>query len=562
MLLARKRDAMPDTATPDNPSPAIDFFTGTNPPITPTVVESVDVTRYDPSLNKGSSNENAVSVTEDGRVVIVSPFNWRIRLARNQEGLGSITLGREIAGYIPRHLDVPVLCNVEGEWFVYTGSAWRPERKHEVFDLVRNAIADVGLPYLDDNQKPQFKALNPGAAKVNDVMNVGLAPDARMDVPEQNPDERVVYLANGSLHIREDGTRKLTPSTPSVFNLAALPFDYEPDAVCPQWLAFLAETFAHDPKAIDALQEWFGYILVGRPGWMQKMFWLIGPRRSGKGVILGIAQAMMGEAATATSLHAIAQDFGMENVIGKNLAIIDDARDPDARVAHKLVERLLTLTSGGFMSIQRKHQKAWDGRPTAVVFGASNVVPRLPDAGSAISSRLEVIRTKQSHFGKEDRTLGARLERELPGILNWSLKGLERLQEQGRFTQSNTMADVIEQVDRGATGATPMVRDHLMVADGGLGISPASLKDLAAWWSTQQEDDYKPNAPAMKSAITAEFPDVATRQRAKSPWGEPIPSGYRGVVARCRECDNPAARISLSFGPECNIHLTTDMFKR
>src|SRR5690606_4804811 len=126
-----------------------------------------------------------------------------------------------------------------------------------------------------------------------------------------------------------------------------------PSATCPQWEGFLRDIFEHDPEARVALQEWFGYFLVGNPGWLQKMFWLIGPKRSGKGTILNVARALMGNAATATSLTMLSKDFGRENLIGKRLAIIDDARDPDPRLAHSVVEFLLTLSSGGFTTISR-----------------------------------------------------------------------------------------------------------------------------------------------------------------------------------------------------------------
>lgn len=509
--------------------------------------------------------DRAVSIKVDGddKVIEVKPSNqWGVRLPEMQTSNGPIPLAREFLKLIPTLDDVPLLASYNGDWYYYTGSHWEMESIRETFDLVAHAIADVKIVEQGEDGKPVFKPLNPGKTKITDIEEAGLGPLLRRREPEVRADEKVVYMANGSLHLHADGSYELKPVTPSVFNLASLPFDYDPMAKCPDWEVFLKDTFAHDPKAIDALQEWFGYFLIGRPGWMQKMFWLIGPRRSGKGTILNVARAMMGQAATATSLHVMAQDFGPANMIGKNLAIIDDARDPDPRIAHRVVEFLLTATSGGFISINRKHRDAWDGVLSSVIFGASNIVPRFPDAGSAISSRLEVIKTKQSHLGNEDRSLAVRLERELPGILNWSLKGLERLQEQGYFTRSGATEEIIEQVDRGATGATPMVKDFMMAVDGNFGMSGAHLKDLAAWWATQQEDDYRPNGPAIKSAILAEFPDVATRQRTQSPWGEKIATGYRGIAAKCRECDNPAQRISLSFGPECNIHLTTDMFSR
>ena len=46
-----------------------------------------------------------------------------------------------------------------------------------------------------------------------------------------------------------------------------------------------------------------------------------------------------------------------------------------------------------------------------------------------------ILSLTKSWYGKEDRGLEDELARELPGILNWALDGLQRLNEQGRFTR-------------------------------------------------------------------------------------------------------------------------------
>ena len=78
----------------------------------------------------------------------------------------------------------------------------------------------------------------------------------------------------------------LWPHEPELLSFNALEFDYDPQAPEPaEWLKFLATLWPSDQKAIDTLQEWFGYLVSGQT-YLQKMLLLIGPKRSGKGTIL------------------------------------------------------------------------------------------------------------------------------------------------------------------------------------------------------------------------------------------------------------------------------------
>lgn len=489
------------------------------------------------------------------------PHTWvgkEFLIDQVQDSGATFRLAFAIREILPKAAGRPILASYDGAWHYYEGSYWAEAEPEEVVDFVSRNISLVCVPKKGEDGEMKLSPLSPSMGKVRDVAEA-LATMLRVSTREQRRDDDalVVYMANGSLTIDGDKRIHVGP-TPSAFNLSALPFAYDPTARCPQWEAFLIDLFEHDPDSIVALQEWFGYFLVGNPGWLQKMFWLIGPKRSGKGTILHVARMLMGEAATATSLTMLSKDFGRENLIGKNLAIIDDARDPDPRLAHSVVEFLLTLSSGGFTTVARKHRRNWDGALSSNLFAASNTVPYMPDDGGAVSSRLEIIRTKKSFFGHEDTRLGERLATELPGILNWALVGLDRLRVQQRFTQSSEASEVRDEVDRGATGATPMVRDLLMLAPTPRqGVAKKDLGTAADWWAQQQEDSWRPNRVSISKAIRAEFPEARDNQRAERPDGTPIRSAWRGIVLRCRECDSPATRILMMNGPECELHLST-----
>lgn len=79
------------------------------------------------------------------------------------------------------------------------------------------------------------------------------------------------------------------------------------------------------------------------------------------------------------------------------------------------------------ITIDRKHIKNIPVRLQMKILLATNNFVALPDNSKALPSRIVPLRFTRSFLGREDLSLGRKLEGELPAILNWSLKGFRRL---------------------------------------------------------------------------------------------------------------------------------------
>ena len=134
----------------------------------------------------------------------------------------------------------------------------------------------------------------------------------------------VVAMANGLLHL---STRTLEPHRPAFFNEHSLPFAYEPKAPKPKrWLRFLHQLWGDDEEAIAYLAEVMGYVLSGETN-QQKIAMLVGPMRSGKGTIGRVLTGLLGaHNVAAPTLASLSQNFGLQVLVGKPLALISDAR--------------------------------------------------------------------------------------------------------------------------------------------------------------------------------------------------------------------------------------------
>lgn len=170
-----------------------------------------------------------------------------------------------------------------------------------------------------------------------------------------------------------------------------------------RWLSFLTDILAHDPSAIDTLQEVFGYLLAGGTS-LQKIFLIVGPKRSGKGTIGRVLTGLFGVHNVAgPTLASLATNFGLAPLIGKPVAIVADARLAPRTESLIVVERLLSISGEDSLTVDRKHRDAWTGRLPTRFLILTNELPRLTDASGPLASRFVVSRSSRAFTAERTR---------------------------------------------------------------------------------------------------------------------------------------------------------------
>ena len=252
--------------------------------------------------------------------------------------------------------------------------------------------------------------------------------------------EDYIACKNGLLHIP---TRKLYPATPVFFTRNALAFDHDPMANSPvSWLAFLSSIWGDDAKTVGTLQEFFGYVLTLDTR-QQKILLLVGPKRSGKGTIARVLNKLVGAAnACSPTFAALGTQFGLQTLIGKQIAILSDARVGPRTDSGAIAENLLRISGEDSVSVPRKFQTDYTAKLAVRFMVMSDELPAIADASGALASRFIILAMTRSFYGEEDHGLDDRLTTELPAILNWSLDGLERLTNRGHFLQPESAVAV------------------------------------------------------------------------------------------------------------------------
>lgn len=271
----------------------------------------------------------------------------------------------------------------------------------------------------------------------------------------------LVPLANGLLDL---DSRRLGAHSPEFFCGHVLDFEYDPDAPAPvRWLQFLDELWGEDEESKSTLAEWFGYVLAGETN-QQKMFLLVGPKRSGKGTIARVLTGLLGPHNTAgPTLASLTQNFGLQPLIGKLLAVISDARLGRRADSPIVVERLLSISGEDSITVDRKYRDPWTGKLPTRFLILTNELPRFTDSSGALASRFIVSILRESFFDRENPGLTAELLGEAPAIFNWALAGLDRLRERGYLTTPTAARDAQRHLEDLASPVGAFVRDRCEV---------------------------------------------------------------------------------------------------
>ena len=346
-----------------------------------------------------------------------------------------------------------------------------------------------------------------------------------------NPAAQVISCENGLLDL---STRTVTDHTPALFNVVSVPFNFDESAPKPvAWLEFLESVWPDDPESIALLQEFMGYVLSGCTD-MQKMLLLIGPTRSGKGTIASMLVELVGHGHSAgPTLASLGTNFGLSSLLGKPLAVISDARLGDTP-AHTVVERLLSITGEDRLDVDRKFRDPWSGKlPTRFVI-LTNELPKFRDASAAIANRMLILQMTESFRHKEDRALGHKLRAELPGILLWALKGLDRLNHNGRFTVPQSSEDAANLMADLTSPVSAFVRD---CCDRGVGCH-VWVDDLYRAWKDWAEDNG--HQAGAKSTFGRNLRAVVPEIKITNPRVNGVPvRRYEGIAIRCNTHNAP-----------------------
>lgn len=266
-------------------------------------------------------------------------------------------------------------------------------------------------------------------------------PLAARSISELNADPLMLNCGNGVVHFRKtkdahaeawgqeewSWTADLLPHHRSHYITKLARADYDPQAACPNFEAFLA-TVQPDPEIRAFLQRWFGYSLTGLTS-EQKLAFLYGGGRNGKSTLIDVLADILADYGTSLPIETLT---GTEQRKGSD-ATPDLVRLPGARFVRasepeqgtRMKEALIKqLTGGEPIMIRRMMQEFVEITPEFKLTISGNHKPEIRGADDGIWRRVLLVPFDvQIAAADVDQDLPAKLRAEAPGILAWMVRG-------------------------------------------------------------------------------------------------------------------------------------------
>jgi P4 family phage/plasmid primase-like protien len=299
-----------------------------------------------------------------------------------------------------------------GSWRIFEDGHYKTIDEAEV----RNSVTNTCVSAKD-------RGIRPSLSIVKSVLGLAHAKCYIRDEQwDSGPD--ILPCRNGLIHIP---SRELIPSSYTSYVTAAVPYDYDPDADCPVFQQYLSSRIS---EASEFLQEFAGYSLTHDVS-HDIAVWLQGKPGSGKSTFILALTAMLGPLSGPLTLSQLeTSQFALSMLVGKTL--VTSGEQPGKRLTDD-GSLLNAIISGDPIEVNEKYKPQYTYKPKAKILWSMNSLPRIADPNSGVFRRIRIVKFPPLPEEEVDPSVRGKVQDEAPGILNWALDGLERLQQRGHF---------------------------------------------------------------------------------------------------------------------------------
>lgn len=273
-------------------------------------------------------------------------------------------------------------------------------------------------------------------------------------------------VLNGFVRWGADGGVELVPHAPEHKARMKVMAEYERGADF-GWLEEALAKSLRDSASLAALQEMAGAILFNlRPikDTARRIFFLYGPRNSGKSTVIeAIAALFPAQALASVGPTEWRGEYNRARLAGVALNIVTELGG-SASISGELLKRIASCEP---VSARHPYGRVFDFRPTAWHVLATNELPRIVDKSDAFERRILCISFDTS-LGEDEMDVGfgERLRERPSALINWAAVGAERLIANGRFTEPAGHAGAVIKMQHGDDVAAIMAAACVEAAPG------------------------------------------------------------------------------------------------
>ncbi|MBU1699754.1 MAG: hypothetical protein KJ970_09965 [Candidatus Eisenbacteria bacterium] len=326
-------------------------------------------------------------------------------------------------------------------WFIWDGVRWLRDESGEILRYAKETIRCL---YKDAScltneydrlnlAKHALRSENEGRLRA--MVNLAQSePGIPVTPDELDADPYVLNCSNGQLSLKTGNFKgHMEADHRSSLCTKLVPVIFDPTATCPTWDRFLLQIMGGIEALVRYLQRAVGYGLTGNTS-EQCLILLYGLGANGKSTFLNIIIKMLGDYAAQTPAETLLAKRGES--IPNDLARLKGSRfvvATEISQGRKLNEALVKQATGEDRICARFMRAEWfEYQPQFKLFIGTNHKPIIRGSDYAIWRRMRLVPfTVTIPPEDQDKDLFRKLLIELPGILNWALKGCIEWQRDG-----------------------------------------------------------------------------------------------------------------------------------
>lgn len=387
-------------------------------------------------------------------------------------------------------------------WFVWNGRRWTLDEKGKVKEYAKTISRKIDEEVVKEDSDSRRDQLRKQAMKAKQKQAIEAMISLSESVVPVLPDELdsdpwLLNVNNGVLNLK---TGELMPHDRKYLHTKLVPVDYDTSAECPKWEKFLSEIMQDREgnilfDVIDFLQKAIGYSLTGETT-EQCLFFLYGTGKNGKSTFINTVEKILGDYADQTSTDTFLvknQSSSINNDVAKlkGARFVSAVESEDGkRLAESLIKQ---LTGGDRVSARFLHKEYFTFKPTFKIFFATNHKPRIRGTDHAIWRRIRLVPFNVTIDDKRaNPNLVKELEEELPGILNWAVKGCLKWQQEGLNAPKEVQAatnDYRQEMD----SISDFIEDTLFINRQATVPTKSLMEAYKIWCEENSEYEHKKN---------------------------------------------------------------------
>jgi putative DNA primase/helicase len=317
------------------------------------------------------------------------------------------------------------------QWLIWNGSVWSEDECGLMNKLAYQFISEAKEALFGSGKHSAAGNLSSFEC-LNRLENLCKLASTDRAVSLSNFDTDPMLLAAPNQWIDLKSGAAYDPD-PSILISKAIATDFCSRSECPNFEALLNDIFEGDQDLISYVQRAIGYSLTGSTT-EQCLFILIGDGANGKSTFVNVISKLLGDyskaAASQTLIARGSTSVGddLVDLVGARLIPVSETEEGEALAEAKIKQ----MTGGDILKARPLYGKYIQFEIIGKILLATNSLPSINNTDHGIWRRIQAIPFNRTFTAEEqDKDLGSKLTKELPGILNWAIQGCLDWQEQG-----------------------------------------------------------------------------------------------------------------------------------